>query len=120
MQNSLSLSRLCSSFRVRDILGRKPNRDIVSVFAESSVVDGLKAMLSSHVGCLIVVDGREEDMVGLVTERDVMLEVAAPRGKQRQICDVMTPMSRIFHVSPEDGTTIVSWFLWCDPNVLLL
>jgi len=48
---------------------------IVTIKATASVADAAKLMKSKHIGCLIVLDGM--DIVGIVTERDVVEHVVA-------------------------------------------
>ena len=44
------------------------NRPLISVSNNSKIIDALKIMASSNIGCLVVLDG--EKFVGIFTERD--------------------------------------------------
>ena len=44
------------------------NRPLISFSNNSKIIDALKIMASSNIGCLVVLDG--EKFVGIFTERD--------------------------------------------------
>lgn len=55
------------------------NRDVVTATRQTSILDAARLMRDHHVGCLIVVETRENQIepVGIVTDRDIVLEVIA-------------------------------------------
>jgi len=55
------------------------NRDVVTATRETSILDAARLMRDHHVGCLVVVETRGESVepVGIVTDRDIVLEVIA-------------------------------------------
>jgi len=52
---------------IKDLL-RSKNRKLISVSSEASIIDALKIMAESNIGCLIVLEG--DNYVGMFTERD--------------------------------------------------
>ena len=52
---------------IKDLL-RSKNRKLITVSSSSSVIDALRIMAESNIGCLIVLDG--DHYVGMFTERD--------------------------------------------------
>lgn len=55
-------------------------RDVVIAQAEETVLDAAKLMREHHVGNVVVVEEREGKRVpvGIVTDRDVVVEIVAP------------------------------------------
>ncbi len=52
---------------IKDLL-RSKNRKLITVSSEASIIDALKIMAESNIGCLIVLEG--DNYVGIFTERD--------------------------------------------------
>ena len=52
---------------IKDLL-RSKNRKLITVSSSSSIIDALRIMAESNIGCLIVLDG--DHYVGMFTERD--------------------------------------------------
>ena len=52
---------------IKDLL-RSKNRKLITVSSEASIIDALKIMAESNIGCLIVLEG--DNYVGMFTERD--------------------------------------------------
>lgn len=55
-------------------------RNVVTVYAETTVLEAAKLMRQNHVGDVVVIMRKEDDTttpVGIVTDRDVVVEVVA-------------------------------------------
>jgi len=76
------------------------NRNVKTVRPEDTVKDAAKIMNENHIGSLVVVSGTGE-VVGIVTERDILAKVVAT-GKGAndvEVSDIMTP--NIITVTPD-------------------
>ena len=58
-------------------IGEICNRTVVCATRDITVVEAANLMRQHHIGDLVVVDGRRTP-VGIVTDRDVVVEVVAP------------------------------------------
>jgi CBS domain-containing protein len=83
---------------VREIM----SRDVVCLSEKSSVYDVVDVMLSNQIGALPLVDG-DENLVGIVTERDIALSLAGEID-DRTAQDYMS--TKVFTTTP--GTPIES------------
>lgn len=74
--------------KVRDVMTPL----VVSVYADVNVADAAQLMRRNNVGFLPV--RRERRVVGVVTDRDIAMRVAAPGldAQRTAISDVMTPL----------------------------
>jgi CBS domain-containing protein len=64
--------------------------DAISVTPSTTIRRAVEIMVSNRVGCVLVVDGRK--LVGIFTERDVMIRVVHKGLDQdRPVSDAMTP-----------------------------
>lgn len=76
-------------------IGEICNRDVVIMRRDESVLDAAKLMRQHHVGDVVVVEGRKDKRVpvGIVTDRDVVVEVMAPELDPSAITvgDIMGP-----------------------------
>jgi CBS domain-containing protein len=52
------------------------NREVITADQDISVIEAAKLMRSSHVGCLVIVNDNNQP-VGIVTDRDIIVEVIA-------------------------------------------
>ncbi|OIQ74791.1 hypoxic response protein 1 [mine drainage metagenome] len=68
-------------------IGEICNREVVLVKLEDSVLTAACLMRQHHVGDVLVVEGRNEERVplGIVTDRDIIMEVVAPELDPRTI-----------------------------------
>lgn len=59
--------------------GELCNRDVVTATRETSILDAARLMRDLHVGSLVIVETRGDNVepVGIVTDRDIVLEVIA-------------------------------------------
>jgi len=87
--------------------------DIVSVHPTETITNVAKQMQQNHIGCITVCDD-DNKLVGLVTDRDVILRCIAS-GKDYEsvpVSDIMT--TNIYSVSPDDtvdkATTYMSQY----------
>jgi CBS domain-containing protein len=62
-------------------VGEMCSRDVVVIAPEESVVTAAELMRRHHVGDVVVVEGQPDARVpiGVVTDRDLVIEVMAPR-----------------------------------------
>jgi len=86
--------------RIRDIL-RSKGHDVVCVDLSATVLEAVQVMNDHHVGSVLVLD--EGNLVGIFSERDVLVRLVAAQRDPRQtwVRDVMT--TRIYTTSPDDS-----------------
>ncbi len=83
---------------IREILDKK-GYDVWSVTPDTKIIDALKLMADKNIGALIVLE--EEELVGIVSERDYARKVAI-HGKSPHdtaVKEIMT--QRVLFVPPE-------------------
>ncbi len=75
---------------VRSILERKPRGEVVSIAEDATVLDASKVMNEHRIGALVVT--RDDKVVGIFTERDVLNRVVAMQKIPASVTvgDVMT------------------------------
>ena len=83
---------------VREIM----SRDVICLSEKSSIYDVVDVMLANQIGALPIVDG-DENLVGIVTERDIALSLAGEID-DRTAQDYMS--TKVFTTTP--GTPIES------------
>lgn len=66
-------------------------KNVVTVQADASVYDAVKLLNQNRIGCLVIVQG-ENQIVGIVTERDLLERVLEKcrNPKETRISDVMS------------------------------
>lgn len=66
-------------------------KNVVTVQADASVYDAVKLLNQNRIGCLVIVQG-ENQIVGIVTERDLLERVLEEcrNPKETRISDVMS------------------------------
>jgi CBS domain-containing protein len=76
------------------------NRNVKTVRPEDTVKDAAKIMNESYIGALVVVSGTGE-VVGIVTERDILSDVVAigKNADEVKISEIMTP--NIITITPD-------------------
>ena len=74
------------SFTVRDIM----NTDVITIREDATVREAAKLMSEKNVGCLVVM--RDDEPVGIITERDILVRVVA-EGKNPDAVRVAWVMS---------------------------
>lgn len=90
--NRLPVSDLAARMRVGKVLDLKP-RPAVSVAPDSPVSEAVELMREEKVGAILVVKAGK--VVGIMTERDVLYEIAGSRDpKSANVIDIM-------HVNPD-------------------
>jgi CBS domain-containing protein len=76
----------------------------VEVSPESSVSQAVEIMRNKRFGCVVVTEG--EKLVGILTERDILIKVAGIKGAERlKVRDIMTANPEVFQ--PEDSVSYV-------------
>lgn len=77
-------------------------REVATITADRSLVDCAAQMRFDHVGSLVVVDENQKP-VGMITDRDIAIEVVAKELDPRAhtVADVMT--SPVVTAAPEEG-----------------
>jgi len=85
--------------RIKDILGNKEITSIYAVSPEATVFDAISQMADRNVGAMLVT--REGKLVGILTERDYLREVAL-QGRDSRQTSVSSIMSRkVIYVDSE-------------------
>ncbi|HQV81283.1 MAG TPA: CBS domain-containing protein [Agitococcus sp.] len=84
---------------VRDVLNAKGNSDTFSISPNDTVFDAIKLMSEKGVGALLVTEN--DDLVGIVSERDYLKKVAlmGRTSKTTAVSEIMTASP--FTVSPD-------------------
>ena len=74
---------------VRDMI-RKKGQEIYTIAPEASVLEALETMAKHNIGALLV--GSEEDMVGIVSERDCVrkLDLLGKNARDTRVREIMT------------------------------
>src|SRR6185295_10634175 len=87
--------------KVTEILHRK-GADVITIWPGASLQSAVERMASRNVGALVVVDDNGK-IVGMVSERDVVLALAASaeRAPVQSVTDVMS--RRLLTCGPDDS-----------------
>lgn len=75
---------------VRALLEQKP-RQVISAHPAMSIENAMDLLISNNIGCLPVVD-RENNLVGIVSDKDIFRRIHQTRGKYHSLTieDVMS------------------------------
>jgi CBS domain-containing protein len=75
---------------LRSVLERKPRAGTLAIDADSSMKSAVDLLVEHNIGALCVVS--QSRLVGIVTERDILRQVAINGGEflTRRVADVMT------------------------------
>jgi IMP dehydrogenase len=89
---------------VAQVLKSKPEQAVFTIAASDSVYNAIRLMAEKGIGALIVTDGREEAIVGIVTERDYARKVVLMdrSSKTTTVREIMSPHVRF--VQPDQTT----------------
>lgn len=88
--------------------GEVCNREVASIRPQSSLYEASRVMREAHVGCIVVTDeSRPPRPLGIVTDRDVVVEVVAA-GLDPGTVTVGEIMSSNLVVAREDEDALVS------------
>ena len=86
-------------------VGEIGNRAVVTVTRDATVIEAAKLMRDHHVGSLVVVDARgaTERAVGIITDRDLVVEIMALdlEGSEIRVGEIMS--SALFTARVNDG-----------------
>ena len=82
-------------------IGTLCNREVVVTSRDASVAEAAQLMRSAHVGDVVVIDNSTRQPVGLVTDRDIVVEVIAANLDVESVTvgDIMTDN---LQTAPED------------------
>jgi len=72
-------------YRVRDVM----QRDVLGIGAEASIREAMETLVAHHISGMPVVD-RQGQLVGIISEFQLLEAVYLPEIKQRRVCDLMT------------------------------
>ena len=88
--------------KIKDILKVKGTK-VWMVGASQSIQDALELLMNHRIGSLLVVDERSHNVVGILSERDIVQHLAKNHGKLEEIPvrDWMT--RKLITVTPEDA-----------------
>ena len=83
---------------IKDILGTKEITSIYSVSPEATVFDAIGQMSENNVGAMLVT--RDGKLVGILTERDYLREIALKGRDSRQtpVADIM--VRKVVYIEP--------------------
>lgn len=84
-------------------IGYYCNREVIMADVDTSALEAARLMREHHVGSLVIVERKGEDVrpIGIVTDRDLVLEIMAPNLDPDTIL-VSDFMSENLHVARED------------------
>jgi CBS domain-containing protein len=87
---------------VKTILKQKANNDVATATADMPVEDAAKALHFRRIGALVVV-GADRDIVGILSERDIVRGMAINNGQvgALKVRDLMT--SSVLVCGPDDS-----------------
>ena len=87
---------------VAQILRSKPDQTVYTIIPTASVFDAVKLMAEKSIGALVVM--AEEQVVGIVTERDYARKIIlmARSSKDTPVRDIMT--SAVMYVRPDQAS----------------
>jgi len=80
------------------------NRAVVTIHRQATVEDAARLMRSNHIGDVVVVDAADTNVpVGILTDRDIVVEVIAPgrAAAQTSVGSIMT--SPVLTLREDDG-----------------
>ncbi len=88
--------------KISDVLQEKGNK-VYTVQAEQQLTEALKMMVRHRIGSLLVMD-REDEIAGLVSERDILLHIDSAGGVPGTtlVKEVMTPRQKLIVVAEND------------------
>lgn len=86
----------------KNFVGDLVERDVVCVAQDASIIDAAKLMREHHIGDVVVINDDNEP-VGIITDRDVVVETLAQSVEAEDLCvgDIMS--SSITCAKEEDG-----------------
>lgn len=85
---------------IRNLRVKKP----LTLSPEDSVAKAIELMQEKKIGCVLVT--KNDRMIGIFTERDVLLKVAGKKGmEQKKLGEIMTPKVEGFE--PDDSVAFV-------------
>lgn len=88
--------------KMSDVLKRKGG-EVYTVQTEQQLMEALKIMVHHRIGSLLVMD-QENEIAGLVSERDILLHLANAGGVPGTtlVKEVMTPREKLIVVADDD------------------
>jgi CBS domain-containing protein len=76
---------------LKDILDEKEKKEVISAEPEMDIREALATIVKNKIGALLVKD-KEEKLVGIITERDILWHLLKDCEKmmQKKVSDIMT------------------------------
>jgi protein phosphatase PTC7 len=76
----------------------------LTIDANSTLRQGVQAMVDKYVGSLLVLDQKTNAIAGMITERDILMALVSDEVQQNEahVRDYMTPASRLICATPTD------------------
>jgi CBS domain-containing protein len=93
--------------KVESLLENK-DKALYCIHPDESMFNCIKILNAKHLGALIVLSP-DEEVLGIISERDVLQKIYETKGKLDGITvkDVMTPQDELITASPQDDISVV-------------
>ena len=91
--------------KVEKILAQK-GTDIYTIQPNSRISEAAKRMNEKHVGALMVLDG-QQNIMGIISERDILRAVAKEDFQGMLVKDTMTPKAKLIMSSKDNDLRYV-------------
>ncbi|MEX1137862.1 MAG: CBS domain-containing protein [Bacteroidota bacterium] len=104
MYEELENRKVLDSSTFRQPIKRLKVRKPVTLSPGQSIAETLDVMKQKRIGCVVVTE--KEKLVGILTERDILLKVAGVSGaEKKKVREIMTPDPEVFE--PDDSIAFV-------------
>lgn len=104
MYEELEQRKVLDSSTFRQPIKRLKVMKPVTLSPGQSIAEALDVMRQKRFGCIVVTE--KEKLVGILTERDILLKVAGISGaEKKKVREIMTPDPEVFE--PEDSIAFV-------------
>ena len=91
---------------VRNILEGKRTPEVRTIEPERTIQDAIQRLVEHNIGSLVVVDG-QGDMVGIITERDILRACALQAGTLDSMPVVKFMTQHVITATPQDDVESV-------------
>ena len=104
MYEELEHHKVLDSSTFRQPIKRLKVRRPVTLSPGQSIAEVLDVMRQKRIGCVVVTE--KDKLVGILTERDILLKVAGISGtEKKKVREIMTPDPKVFE--PDDSIAFV-------------